>query len=174
MSFTLFDASIPVVTQHLTGLAGVIDKAIAFAAERKVDPRALIDARFAPDMYAFGKQVQVASMWGAVIAAKLSGAEMIKFADDEKTFEELKARVLKAIAFVESVDRKTIDAHADVVLSIQAGPNVRKYKGKDFLLHFALPHFFFHCTTAYDLLRHSGVTLAKRDFMGPVQGLIEG
>ena len=174
MSFTLFDASIPVITQHLTGLAGVIDKAAAFTAEHNADPRALIDARFAPDMYAFGKQVQVASMWGAMIAAKLSGADMIEFAGDEKTFEELKARVLKAIDFARSVDRKAIDANADAVVSIQAGPNVRKYKGKDFLLHFALPHFFFHCTTAYDLIRHSGVPLAKRDFMGPVQGVIEG
>jgi uncharacterized protein len=174
MSFSLYEASTPVVIQMLTGLSGVIDKAAAYAAERKIDPRALIDARFAPDMYAFGKQTQVASMWGCFIPGKLAGVDAPKLADDEKTFEDLKARVGKAIEFARSCDAKAIDAAAETVIAFQAGPNLRKFKGKDFLMHFALPHFFFHCTTAYDLIRHSGVPLAKRDYMGPVQGLIEG
>ena len=145
----------------------------AFCAEKKCDPQALLTARFAPDMYDFAKQVRVASTWGVWIAGRLAGVEPLKFADDEKSFDELKARVARAIEFAKSMDKAAIDAAADKVISFQAGPNVRKFKGKDFLMHFALPHFFFHCTTAYDLIRHAGVPLAKRDFMGPVQGMIE-
>ncbi len=174
MSLSLSEASIPVVAQMLSGLAGVIDKAAAFTAERKTAPRALIDARFAPDMYAFGKQVQVASMWGCFIAGKLAGVEAPKFVDADRSFDELKALVAQAVAFANSVDKAAIDANAQAIVSFQAGPNLRKFKGKDFLLHFALPHFFFHCTTAYDLIRHSGVTLAKRDFMGVVPNEIMG
>ena len=174
MAFSLYDASIPVVARQLAGLSGVIDKAAAFVAERTIDERALVEARFAPDMYDFAKQVRVASMWGAVIAGKLSGTEAPALGDDEKTLADLKARVEKALAFAKSADRAAVDGSVDKVVSIQAGPNTRRYKAQDFLLHFAMPHFFFHCTTAYDLLRHSGVALAKRDFMGPPQGLIEG
>ena len=174
MSFSLSEASVPVVVQMLTGLSGVIDKAAAYATERKIDPRALIDARFAPDMYAFGKQVQVAAMWGCFIPGKLSGVDAPKPADEDKTFDDLKARVHRAIEFARSCDAKAIDAAAETIIAFQAGPNLRKFKGKDFLMHFALPHFFFHCTTANDLIRHSGVPLAKRDFMGPVHGQIEG
>ena len=174
MPTALSELSIPVVVQQLSGLSGVIDKASAFCAEKKCDPQALLTARFAPDMYDFAKQVRVASTWGVWIAGRLAGVEPLKFADDEKSFDELKARVSKAIDFAKSVDKAAIDAAADKVIAFQAGPNVRKFKGKDFLMHFALPHFFFHCTTAYDLIRHAGVPLAKRDFMGPVQGMIEG
>ena len=173
MSTALSELSIPVVVQMLTGLASVIDKAAGYVAEKKCDPQALLTARFAPDMYDLAKQIRVASTWGVSIAGRLAGVEPLKFSDDEKTFDDLKARVSRAIAFAQSVDKKAIDANADAVISFQAGPNVRKFKGKDFLMHFALPHFFFHCTTAYDLLRHSGAPITKRDFMGPVQGMIE-
>lgn len=173
MTISLFEASIPVVTQMLTGLSGVLDKAGAFVAERGLDPRALTEARFAPDMYPLIRQVRVVTMWSGIIAGRLAGVEPPKFADDETTFGDLKARVARALEFVGSVDEKAINAAAGTVISFQAGPNMRRYKGRDFLLHFALPHFFFHCTTAYDLLRHSGVPLAKRDFMGPTLGVIE-
>jgi hypothetical protein len=173
MSFSLYEASVPVIVQMLGGLTGVIEKAAAAVAERKLDPQALLGTRFAPDMYPFAKQIQVASMWGVTIPARLAGVEPLKFGDDEKTFDDLKARVARAIEFAKSIDAKAIDANADTVISIPAGPNIRKYKGKHFLMHFALPHFFFHCTTAYDLIRHAGLPLAKRDYMGPVIGLIE-
>ncbi len=174
MSISLHELSIPVVVQQLSGLSSVIDKAAAYVAEKKVDPQALLTARFAPDMYDFAKQVRVASTWGVWIAGRLAGVEPPKFADDEKSFDELKARVAGAIEFAKTRDAAAVNAAAEKVISFQAGPNVRRFKGKDFLMHFALPHFFFHCATAYDLIRHSGVPLAKRDFMGPVQGMIEG
>ncbi len=173
MSTALSDLAIPVVVQMLSGVSGVIEKTAAYAVERKLDPQALLSTRFAPDMYDFAKQVRVASMWGVSIAAKLAGVEPMKFDDDEKTFEELRARVSKAIAYAQSMDRKAIDANAETVIAFQAGAGVRKFKGKDFLLHFAMPHLFFHCATAYDLMRHAGVPLAKRVYMGPVQGMIE-
>jgi hypothetical protein len=174
MSISLHQLSVPVVVQMLSGLSGVIDKAAAYVAEKKVDPQALLTARFAPDMYDFAKQVRVCSTWGVSITARLAGVEPPKFPDDEKTFDDLKARVAKAIQFAKAQDAAAIDAVADKVISFPAGANIRKFKGKDFLMHFALPHLFFHCTTAYDLIRHAGVPLAKRDFMGPVQGVIEG
>ncbi len=173
MSLSLYEASMPVVIQMLTGLFSVIDKAAANVAERKLDPQSLLGARFMPDMYPFAKQVQVASMWGVTIAARLAGVEPLKFADDEKSFEDLKARVTKAIAFAKCVDAAAINANAETVLTFHGGTNTRKFKAKDFLLHFALPHFFFHCTTAYDLIRHNGLPVAKRDYMGPIQGILE-
>ena len=174
MTISLYQISAPVVAQMLAGLSGVLEKAAAFAAEKKLDPQALLTARFAPDMYDLAKQVRVVCMWATVIAGKLSGSEPPKFADDEKTFEELRARVAKAIAFVNAQDPAAIDAAAGKVIAFPVGPAVRKFKGLDFTVHFALPHFMFHCATCYDLLRHSGAPLAKRDYMGPVHGMIEG
>ncbi len=174
MTISLYQISAPVIAQMLAGLSGVLEKAGAFAAEKKFDPQALLTARFAPDMYDLAKQVRVASMWGMAITGKLSGAEPPKFADDEMTFEALRARVAKAIEFVKAQDPAAIDAAADRIIAFPVGPAVRKFKGPDFVIHFGLPHLMFHCAACYDLLRHSGAPLTKRDYMGPVHGMMEG
>ena len=129
---------------------------------------ALLTARLYPSMYMFQKQVQVATDWARNTAGRLAGVDVPKLADDEASFEDLKARIATAIAFVKSIDPAAIDAAADREISWKAGPNMRAMQGADFALHQALPQFFFHTTTAYAILRHNGVELAKRDFMGDV------
>ena len=174
MTISLSQASLDVIIQTLTGLSGALDKAIAHCAASKYDQQAYLTARFFPDMYPFDKQVRTVTRWAHAIPAMLTGAAVEKTADDEKTLEALKARVEAALAHVRAIDRAAIDAAADTVLTFPAGAGTRRMKGRDFVLHYALPHLFFHATTAYDLLRHSGLPLAKRDFMGQVQGIIEG
>ena len=174
MSITLSQASIDVIVQTLSGLTGTIDKAIAHGAASKHDQQAYLTARFFPDMYPFDKQVRMVARWAESIPAMLAGVTADKPADDEKSLEDLKARLERALAYVQTFDRAVIDAAADKVLTFPAGAGTRRMTGRDFVLHYSLLHLFFHATTAYDLLRHSGVPLAKRDFMGQVQGIIEG
>jgi hypothetical protein len=172
MSFSLSQACVPVITQMLTSLRHVVDSASTHCSEHKIDPAALLSARLFPNMWTFTKQVQAASTWGCNMAGRLANVDVPHFADDEKSFDDLKARLDRALAFIQSVDSAAIDASVERVITFTAGPNTRKLKGKDYLLHQSYPHFFFHCTTAYDILRTNGVQLAKRDFMGIPPGLI--
>ena len=174
MSITLSQASIDVIIQTLSGLTGTLDKAIAHCAASKHDQQAYLTARFFPDMYPFDKQVRMVARWAENIPAMLAGVNADKPADDEKSLEDLKARLARALAYVQTFDRAVIDAAADKVLTFPAGAATRRMTGRDFVLHYSQLHLLFHATTAYDLLRHSGVPLAKRDFMGQVQGIIEG
>ena len=168
MPVSLYTASVPVMLQMLGGLSGVIDKAAAHCADKKIEPAALLTARLYPNMFMFQKQVQVASDWARNTAGRLAGIDISKIADDEKTFEDLKGRIARSVDFLKSVDAAAVDAGADRDIRWTAGPNTREMKGADFVFHQALPQFFFHVTTAYDILRHNGVELAKRDFMGEV------
>jgi uncharacterized protein len=147
---------------------GLIDKAAAHCADKKIDPAALLTARLYPNMYMFQKQVQVACDWARNTAGRLAGVDVPKMADDEKSFDDLKGRIVRSVEFLNSVDAATVEAGADRDVRWAAGPNTREMNGADFVLHQALPQFFFHVTTAYDILRHNGVELAKRDFMGQV------
>ena len=128
----------------------------------------MLTARLYPNMYMFKKQVQVACDWARNTAGRLAGVDALKIVDDENTFDDLKARIARSIEFVNSVDTAAIDSGADRDVRWAAGQNTREMNGADFVLHQALPQFFFHVTTAYDILRHNGVELAKRDFMGQV------
>jgi hypothetical protein len=168
MPVSLYDASVPVMLQMLGALSGVIDKAAAHCADRKVEPAALLTARLYPNMYMFQKQVQVACDWARNTAGRLAGIDIPKTADDETSFDDLKSRISRAVEFLKSVDAAAVEAGADRDIRWAAGPNTREMNGADFVLHQALPQFFFHVTTAYDILRHNGVELAKRDFMGQV------
>ena len=172
MSLTLSQASLDVIVQTLSALSGVLDKAIAHCAERKYDQQAFLTARFAPDMYPLAKQVQVVASWGENIPAMLAGVQAAKPANDETSLEQLKTRLQRALDYARTFDPQLIDDAAEKVLSFPAGGSTRRMKGRDFVLHYALPNLFFHATTAYDLARHCGLPLAKRDFMGPVQGII--
>lgn len=168
MPVSLYNASVPVMLQMLGALSRVIDKAAAHCADRKIEPAALLTARLYPNMYMFQKQVQVACDWARNTAGRLAGVDVPKIADDEKTFDDLKSRIARSIEFLKAVDAAAVDAGADRDVKWAAGPNTREMKGVDFVHHQALPQFFFHVTTAYDILRHNGVELAKRDFMGEV------
>jgi hypothetical protein len=172
MSLSMHEASVDVIVQQLSGLSGVLDKVAAHVAENKYEPASFLSARLFPNMYPFAKQVQVATSWGVNIPAMIIGQTAPALPEDAGSIDALKQRIAAAIEFATSVDAATLDGAADRVLTFPAGPAKRSMKARDFLLHYAMPHFYFHCTTAYDIARHNGAPLAKRDFMGPVMGII--
>ena len=166
MSISMYQASAPRFANTLKNLSAILDKARAHAEAKKVDEQVLTSARLFPDMFALARQVQIAcdSAKGAV--ARLAGVDIPKHEDTEKTFDELKARIAKTIAFIEGVKAAQVDGsdEKEVVLKLQ-GKDV-PFKGLQYLMGFAWPNFYFHVTTAYNILRHNGVELSKRDFIG--------
>jgi hypothetical protein len=168
MPFTLSQASVPVFEIGLNALSGVLDKAAAFAAAKKIEPSVLLAWRLAPDMFAFARQVQVACDHAKNGGARLAGVEPPKFEDTEKTIEELKARIGKTVSFLKTLDGKAIDAAADKDIVFPLGSGKAQMKGGDYLNHFALPNFYFHLTAAYAIMRMLGVDLGKRDFVGAI------
>jgi len=169
MPYTMSQASLPVFEICLNALSGVLDKAAAFAAAKKLDPAVLPQYRLAPDMFTLARQVQVACDQAKNGGARLAGVEPPKFEDTEKTIDELKARVAKTLAYVKSLDAAKIDASAEREITFPLGPtNKGHMKGGDYLNHFVLPNFYFHLTAAYAVLRHCGVELGKRDFLGAI------
>ncbi|MDP3590480.1 DUF1993 family protein [Phenylobacterium sp.] len=166
MSLSMYQASVPVFIQGLTGLGGVIDKAAAHAAERKIDPAALLQARLYPDMFPFARQVQIATDFAKGGAARLAGVEFPAYEDSETSFEELKARVDKTIAFLRTLDAAQIDGSEERDISLVRRGETSIVKGQAYLLEQAMPNFYFHITTAYAIQRHNGVEVGKRVFLG--------
>ena len=163
------NASIPVFEISLNALSVLLDKAEAYAEAKKIDPTALLNTRLFPDMFTFTRQVQSACDQAKNGGARLAGIDPPRYEDTEKTIPELKARIAKTVAFVKTLDAKKIDASADREITFPLGPtNKGHMKGADYLNHFVLPNFYFHATTAYDILRHCGVEIGKRDFFGAI------
>jgi uncharacterized protein len=169
MSLTLYDATVPSFIRHLVALDALLDKAILYAEEKKFDPVALLEARLFPDMYNLIRQVETATDQAKGGAARVAGIEVPKYADDEKTLPELKARIAKTIRFLESITPEQFAGRDDAEVSFPVGPSTRSMKAKDYLIGVVIPHFYFHCTTAYNLLRHNGLAIGKRDFFGPAR-----
>lgn len=168
MTLSMYQASVPVFIQGLTGLGGVINKAAAHAAERKIDPAALLQARLYPDMFPFARQVQIATDFAKGGAARLAGVEFPAYEDSETSFEELKARVDKTIAFLRTLDAAQIDGSEERDISLVRRGETSIVKGQAYLLEQAMPNFYFHITTAYAIQRHNGVEVGKRLFLGAV------
>ncbi|MGB7125745.1 MAG: DUF1993 domain-containing protein [Methylovirgula sp.] len=169
MAFSLSEASVPGFLVGLGALSGLLDKADTFAAAKKIDPSVLLNFRLAPDMYPFVRQVQIATDQAKNGLARLAGVEPPRFEDNETTLDQLRARLAKTVAFLKTLDAKAIDASADREITFPRGPNkVGHMKGGDYLVHFVLPNFHFHIATAYGILRHSGVEIGKRDFLGAI------
>ncbi len=168
MPFSMSQASLPVFEIGLNALSAVLDKAAAAAAAKKVDAAVLLHWRLAPDMFALLRQVQVACDQAKNGAARLAGAEPPKYEDNETTIDQLKERIAKTVAYLKSLDAKAIDASADREITFPLGPNKGQMKGGDYLNHFVLPNYYFHLTAAYAIVRHCGVELAKRDFLGNI------
>jgi len=168
MSLSMHQISLPVFQRMLKSLAGLLDKAEAFAAAKKIEPEVLLNARLAPDMFPLKRQVQLASDFAKGSAARLSGQDIPKWEDTEVSFGDLKTRLTKTIDYLATFTPAQIDGGEarDIALTIAKQPVT--LKGQAFLLNYAFPHFFFHVTTAYDILRHNGVEVGKRDFMGPI------
>ncbi len=166
MSLTMYQASVPVYTQFLTGLSGILTKAAAHAEARKIDPSVLINARLSPDMFALARQVQVATDHAKGSLARLAGVEVPSYPDTETTFAELQARIARTLDYVKSFKPEQIDGTEarDIVLTF--GTVSLPFTGQAYLIQFALPNFYFHISMAYAILRHNGVEIGKRDFMG--------
>ena len=167
---TLSEISLPVFVQMLNAMTGVIDKAAKHAADRKYEPASLLHARLFPNMYDFARQIQALCDWPIGAVAQMTGATPPKFDAKDESFEDLKARIAKTLAFVQSTDVKAYDASAERVLDLSTASNKRFMKGKDFIVHRVLPQFYFHMTAAYSILRTNGLDLSKGDYMGKVPG----
>ena len=169
MTISMYNASIPVFIKSLGNLEAILDKAIAHAAARKIEDSALTDARLYPDMFTLTRQIRVATDMSKGAGARLAGIEIPRFEDNERTLGDLKARLHKAIDFLKTLTAAQIDGTEDKTITLTVGGNTMTFKGLDYLLYWALPNFYFHVTTAYNLLRHNGVEIGKMDFLGKVQ-----
>jgi uncharacterized protein len=167
MQISMYSTARTSATRALNTLDTLLDKAVASAEARKFDPAVLLGARLAPDMFPFTRQVQIACDFCKGIMARLSGAENPKFEDTEASFADLKARVAKTRAFVESVNEAGFAGAEDRDLVLQAGPRTLEFKGLPYLVGYALPNLNFHMSMAYAILRHNGVDLGKQDYIGP-------
>ena len=168
MTISLYDASVGVFVPYLGNLSALLDHAAAHAKGRNIDPAVLLNMRLYPNMYCLKQQVGEASRHAVVAGALLAGRTPHTFGDAEPDISELKSRISAAIAFVQGLPRAAIDAAGDkdVVFTFKSGAT-RTFTGQSLLLTFSVPQFYFHITTAYDILRHAGVELAKKDFLGP-------
>jgi len=169
MPLSLSQASVPAFEIGLNALSAVLDKAEAHAAAKKIDPAVLLHSRLSPDMFDLVRQVQVAADQAKNGSSRLAGVEAPRYEDNETTVDQLKARLAKTVAYLKTLDHKAIDASTDREITFPLGPtNKGHMKGDDYLNHFVLPNFYFHVTAAYAILRHCGVELGKRDFMGAI------
>jgi len=162
----MYQASVPRLVNILGNLSRILDKAQAHAEAKKIDPTALTEARLFPDMFNLTRQVQIASDTAKSVVARLAGAEIPADADNERSFDDLKARIAKTIAFVQSFTPEQIDGTEDKAIVTKRGEKETHYVGMQFLLGHAIPNVYFHVTTAYNILRHNGVEIGKRDYLG--------
>jgi hypothetical protein len=167
MAITMHSASAPIFLRMLGNLQVWLDKAQAHAEARKFDPNNYLGLRLAPDMLPFTKQVQIASDTAKGCMARLAGAEVPKWEDNEATLADLRARVQRTVDYVASFDAAQIDGSEgrEIAIPMRSGDPLR-FSGEAYLKHYALPNFFFHVTTAYALLRHGGVEIGKGDYLG--------
>jgi uncharacterized protein len=167
MTTTFYDASIPVFTQMLGGLSRVLTIAAAHAETKKIDPNALLQARLFPDMFSLTRQVQVACDFAKSVSARMAGVDVPSYEDTEVSFADLQARIAKTVAFLGSLTSAHFEGSASREIVTQAGtPKEKRFTGQSYLLTYGLPHFFFHVTAAYAVLRSNGVEVGKKDYLG--------
>lgn len=167
MTLSMYQASVPVFKQMLGGLSGVLAKAEAHATARNITPAALLQARLYPDMFPLLRQVQVACDFAKSVSARLAQVEVPGFEDKEESFADLQARIAKTLAFVDSLKAAQMEGSETRQIVTQAGtPKEKIFTGQSYLLNYGLPHFFFHTSNAYAVLRHSGVEVGKKDYIG--------
>ncbi|SDH96852.1 DUF1993 family protein [Nitrosomonas sp. Nm132] len=167
MTTHTYTTSVPVFKQLLNSLNAILTKAEAYAAEKKFEPKVLLDARLFPDMFPLIRQVQVAADFAKSVSARLAGVEVPVYEDDEQTFADLQARIGKTLSFIESLTPAQFEGSETREIILRPGtPKEKKMVGYTYLYHYGLPQFFFHVTTAYAILRHNGLEVGKGDFMG--------
>ena len=166
MKISMYQVSTPRFLTTLGNLSAILDKAAAHAEAKKIDPLVLTSFRLYPDMFPLSRQVQIACDQAKGAVARLAGVEVPKHEDTEKTFDELKARIARTVAFIKSVKPEQIDGSEDKEIALKVGGRDLKFTGMQYLLGFAYPNFYFHAATAYNILRHNGIEIGKTDFLG--------
>lgn len=167
MTISMYDASIPVFKQMLGSLNELLNKAKAHCVEKKIDPSALLQARLFPDMFPLSRQVQIACDFARGVSARLAGVDVPTNDDKEQSFDELQALITRTLTFLDSLTPSQFAASKEQEIITRPGtPKEKKFNGQSYLLSYGLPQFFFHVTTTYALLRHNGLDVGKRDYMG--------
>ena len=167
MTTAMYTHSVPVFKQMLTALKTILVQASEYAAAKSIEPDAFLQARLAPDMFPLVKQGQVAADFSRGISARLAGVDVPKFDGQEKSFADLDALLTQTLAFLDSVNAAQFEGKENFEIVLRPGtPKEKKLTGQTYLANYGLPQFFFHVTTAYDILRHNGLPIGKRDFMG--------
>jgi uncharacterized protein len=168
MKISVQAASVDIFTHALGNLSAILEKAIAYASARKFDSTVLVNSRLAPDMLPLSKQIQIACDVAKNSIARLAGTEPPRFEDNEKTMEELRTRIAKTIDYLKSVAPGALENSEQRDIKVPAGERTLEFKGLAFVQRWAIPNVFFHVTTAYNILRHNGVDIGKRDFLGNI------
>ena len=166
MPISLYSASVPVFERMLRNLHAIIEKAEVNASERKIRPEVLVSSRLAPDMHPLSFQIQSATDRTKFFVARVTGQQAPAWTDDERTLEDLKARLNKGLDFLAKVRPEELDGTAEKLVPLKLRGQDVEVRAQDYLLNNVMPNFYFHATTAYDILRHNGVPLGKRDFVG--------
>ena len=167
MSISMYNASVPVFKQLLDSLSKILQLADSHTSDHNMEPQDLLQASLFADMLNFSRQIQIATDFAKGVSARLAGVEVPAYEDNETSFAELQARIAKTLDFINSIAPQMIDGSEEREIITRPGtPKEKKFNGQSYLLHYGLPQFFFHVTTAYDILRHKGVAIGKRDYMG--------
>ncbi|MEO9132500.1 MAG: DUF1993 domain-containing protein [Sphingomonas sp.] len=168
MTTPLYDLTVPSFLRGFQAMSAFLAKGEAFAAEKGIDPADLLNARLIEDMSPLTYQVQRASDAAKFTVVRIGGIENVAMADEEASFADLQARIAKTVAFLNTVPRDAIDGKEDALVEIKLPNRTLEFTGREYVLGFVLPNFYFHMTTAYALLRHKGVPIGKMDFLGGV------
>ncbi len=166
MTISMYTASIPVFIRMFENLVHILEKAVAYARDRKIDPVVLVNYRLHPDMLPLSRQVQIATDIAKGCAARLAGEEPSRYEDNEATLEDLQQRVRKTVDLLRGFSAAQIDGTEDREIHLTVGGQALSFRGLPYLLNFVLPNVFFHITTTYAILRHCGVDLGKADYLG--------
>lgn len=166
MTVNAYQATVPAFVQILTALSAILTKAQAHAEAKKIDPAVFVNARIAPDMFPLARQVQIATDHAKGASARLAGVDVPSYADTETTFAELQARIAKTLDFIKGLKPAQFDGGLDRKVTLKIAGQEMSWNGGVYLHQFALPNFYFHVTAAYAILRHNGVEVGKRDFLG--------
>ena len=166
MKMSMYQASVPPFTRTLKALAAILDKAQAHCEAKKIDPSVLLNFRLYPDMFNFTKQIHIAADQAKGCVARLAGQEPPKYEDNETSFAQLKDRIERTIAFINGFKPEQIDGTEDKDIKLTMGSRTMEFTGISYLQGFVTPNVYFHCATAYNILRHNGIEIGKKDFLG--------
>lgn len=166
-AITIHDQTVPVFTRHLTSLSTILSKAKAWGEARKIAPHVILNYRLAPDMFPLVAQVQLTTDFAKGAVSRLADREVPRYEDNEDSFEALEARLQKTREHIASFRPADFDGAAERAITLKIAGEPMTFDGKTYLLYFVLPNFYFHYATAYDILRHAGLDIGKRDFVGP-------